>query len=104
MTISESLRLINIYPIPEKVVENICDGRFLTPNDETTSGIRVSKEYKLATADIYKWLAFAPNLSENGISFSISDSDKKRYLQEAEKIYDEFEEGNNLYGYKGDRF
>lgn len=92
MTIQESLRNINIYPIPDNVIIDTCEKRELTAEEKTTNEIRNTSAYRLATADIYKWLAFAPSsISENGISFSISENDRKRFLDEANKIFEELE-------------
>lgn len=90
MTIHESLRQINLYPIPDGTITNVCEKRNLIPPDETTNEIRTSAAFRLATADIYKWLAFCPSsISENGISFSISEADRKRFLDEANRIYED---------------
>ena len=106
MTILESLQQINLYPIPDNVATNYCNERGVTPTDEATTEIRKSKEYRLAKADLYKWLAFAPStVSQGGVTFSISESDKKRFIDTANKLYAECEESaiGTVYGYKGSR-
>lgn len=106
MKVIESLQQINLYPIPDNVVTNYCAERGVDANAEATSGIRKSKEYKLAKADLYKWLAFAPStVSQGGVTFSISESDKKRFIEIANKLYAECEEQavGTVYGYKGSR-
>lgn len=92
MTTHEALRTINLYPIPDGTIQNICEHRQINTNDEITNEIRNSAAYRLATADLYKWLAFCPSsISENGISFSISEADRKRFLDLANGIYEELE-------------
>lgn len=92
MTIHEALRTINLYPIPDGTIENVCQKRSLNPTTEISNEIRNTPNFRLATADIYKWLAFCPSsISENGISFSISEADRKRFLDEANNIYDELD-------------
>ena len=106
MTIRESLQQLNLYPIPDSVIINYCEGRGITATDEATSEVRTSREYKLAKGDVYKWLAFAPStVSQGGVTFSISESDKKRFIDNANKLYAECEEGvvGTVYGYKGSR-
>lgn len=90
MNIHEALRQINLYPVPDGTIINVCEKRELLPAAEITNEIRFSAAFKLATADIYKWLAFCPSsISENGISFSISEADRKRFLDEANRIYED---------------
>lgn len=106
MTIQESLQQINLYPIPDNVVVNYCNEHGVTPSDEATSEIRKSRDYRLTKADLYKWLAFAPStVSQGGVTFSISESDKKRFVDLANKIYAENDEQGygTIYGYKGSR-
>ncbi len=106
MTVIQSLQQLNLYPIPDSVVTNICEERGLVADDEVTTEIRAEKEYKLATANVYKWLAFAPTtVSQGGVTFSISESDKKRFLELANQLYSDNEEQPTgaVYGYKGSR-
>ena len=104
MTILQSLQQLNLYPVPDSVVTNYCEGRGITATDEATSEVRASREYKLAKGDVYKWLAFAPSsVSQGGVTFTISESDKKRFIATANKLYAECEETEVgvVYGYKG---
>lgn len=98
MTIRESLRQINLFPIPDATIEDVCERRRLTVDGDIDTETRATASFRLATADIYKWLAFCPSsVSENGISFSISESDRRRFLDEANKIYGELEP-DEIYG------
>lgn len=106
MTILQSLQQLNLYPVPDSVVLNYCEGRGISATDEATSEVRSSIGYKLAKGDVYKWLAFAPStVSQGGVTFSISESDKKRFIDTANKLYAECEEQKvgTVYGYKGSR-
>ena len=92
MTIFDALRSISIYPITDAAINNTCTKRNINPTDEITGETHTSAAYRLATADLYKWLAFCPSsISENGISFSISEADRKRFLDLANGIYEELE-------------
>lgn len=85
-----------MFPIPDATIEDVCERRGLTVDGDTET--RAAASFRLATADIYKWLAFCPSsVSENGISFSISESDRRRFLDEANKIYGELEP-DEIYG------
>lgn len=98
MTIRASLRQINLFPIPDATIDEVCAKRGLVADNENDKETRTSAAFRLATADIYKWLAFCPSsVSENGISFSISESDRRRFLDEANKIYGELEP-DGIYG------
>lgn len=106
MTILQSLQQLNLYPIPDAVITNYCEGRGIDATTEADKEVRASREYKLAKGDIYKWLAFAPStVSQGGVTFSISESDKKRFITDANKLYTECEETGvgTVYGYKGSR-
>ena len=95
MTIQDALRGINLFPIPDTTIEDTCEKRSLDLSATLTNEVRKSAAFRLATADIYKYLAFVPSsVSENGISFSISEADRRRFLDEANKTYDELEEGS----------
>lgn len=106
MTIEESLKQINLYPIQPSSILNICERRGLDPEAEADKETRESREYRLAEADIYRWLSLAPNsVSQGGVTFSISDKDKQQFKNIADSLYDELSENKAVavYGYKGDR-
>lgn len=87
-----------MFPIPDATIEDVCERRGLTVDGDIDTATRAAASFRLATADIYKWLAFCPSsVSENGISFSISESDRRRFLDEANKIYGELEP-DEIYG------
>lgn len=107
MTILDCLTTVSIFPIPLSTLELICVERGLNKDSEFDSATAQTKEFKLAKADCYKWLYLAPtSMSENGISFSLSDKEKERFKQMADELYKENGEKTikNIYGYIGENF
>lgn len=108
-TVLEALKGINAYPIPLLAILDAGIGRELDPTTEVDETILRSKEYKLATADLYYWLAVAPNVSQGGQSYSFTDEERKDFRNRATAIYDEYGEPDDnvgkgvRYGYKGSR-
>lgn len=107
MTISEALKSINNYPIQDSTVEMICTIRELDSTSDFTTSVYTSEEYQLAKADVYKYLYSVPNISEQGISFSIQERDD--FLSIANSIYlkygeDENVTGGGTYGEKGEEW
>lgn len=103
-TISESLKGINSYPIPSKTILGVTLRRGLVDSAEVTRAIMLSKGYRLAEADLFKWLSKAPVVSEGGVSFSFSQKERESFTKEADSIYSEFGEPtiNDTYGYIGE--
>jgi hypothetical protein len=107
MKILDVLTTISIFPIPIETLEIICTERGISSETTFNAEVAKSKEYKLAKADCYKWLVYAPSsMSENGISFSLSDKEKERFKQLSDELYKECGEKpiKNIYGYKGENF
>lgn len=105
MTIAESLTTYNPYPISVGRREMICIECGLTSEQEVTEEAIKSAPYKRAVAKVYKYLASAPNVIENGISFNFSDADRKRFLSLASALLDEIGDNSskgNGYGYVGE--
>lgn len=105
MTVGEGLRAINEYPIKVSNLQMIATLRGLNLNAELNPAIMESKSYKLATADVYKYLAFAPNVSQGGVSVSFSEAQRNEFLSIANGIYaglgEEESKSGVIYGYKG---
>lgn len=103
MTILESLQGINDYPTKVAKLTTIATQRGLTLTDTVTAEILSSDAYKLATADVYAYLAIAPNISQGGVSISFSETQRKSFLSIANSLYAECDETTNnvTYGYKG---
>lgn len=89
MLIKDALLSIANYPIPESVIENIADSRGLDLTGLTTGSVRSFDNYRLAEADIMVWVAFAPNITEGGISFDMLYSDRKELRERANLVYKE---------------
>jgi hypothetical protein len=108
-TILESLKSISGYPVPLRTFEDISVQRGLSLNDITKQYILNSTAYRLAKADVMRWVSFAPNINQEGISFDLLYSDREQLRKQANAIY--FELGDNAYipepkpkwGYKGNR-
>ena len=89
MTVRESLKAVHHYPIAESAINDIADERALELNEEATLEVRLSSPFKLAKADVILWVSEAPNITEGGISISISEAARERLRQKANKIYEE---------------
>lgn len=105
MTVLESLKSISGYPVPDSTLTDIAVKRGLELTGETDATLLASAPFLLAKADVLKWISFAPNVSQGGISYSLSDSDKSELRRQANAIYSELKDGSYKpqYGYKGDR-
>ena len=105
MTINEALRSVNAYPIPERTIKEVCERRGLEPCAEAGVSVLDSTDFRLAKADLLLWLSYAPNVSQGGQSYSFTDEQRKRFLNEAQSIFDEADDGiavTTRFGYKGD--
>lgn len=106
MKVSELLQSVNAYPIPANIVMEAGVRYGLELEAEATKEIISSSGYKLAKADVYTYLAGAPNVTQNGISFSFSEDDKKYFLNVASSIRTEEgvedETSGQKYGYMGE--
>jgi hypothetical protein len=108
-TILESLKSISGYPVPLRTFEDISVRRGLLLDGEATPDTLNSASYRLAKADVMRWVSFAPNVSQEGISFDLLYSDREQMRGQANVIY--FELGDDAYipetktkwGYKGNR-
>lgn len=104
MTIIESLKCISGYPISQNTLKDIAENRGMKSDDEANQDARKSKEYRLAKADVLVWLSQAPNVSQAGISYNFSDTDRKNFRQQAASLYKECGEASkSIFGYKGNR-
>lgn len=101
------IKSVTYYPLPQNVVEKFALERGLDLDAEYSTEIAESNAYKNCLADVYKWLSLAPSsISENGVTISFTNEDKRRFVELANELYDET--GEELikckYGYKGSRF
>lgn len=107
-TITDSLRGLSSYPAPLQTIMDIAAGRGLNPSDDTDSYILQSRAYKLASADLYRWLAVSPNVIQGGQNYSWNTEQRKYLLTLSDSIYAQYGDEDNPtpksnYGYKGDR-
>lgn len=104
MKIIESLKTISSYPIPQRTLHRVAVERGLQAEESISAETFKSKAYKLAEADLMEWLAKAPNVSEGGVSISLSQSERESLKRDAKAIYNEFGESTNdvKFGYIGD--
>lgn len=104
-TIAEALRGVTAYPVPPRTIGAITVRRGIDPDDELTSTLLRSGRYKLCEADLLMWLSLAPDVSQGGQTYSLTDAQRDDMRRRAKQLYDEFgEEGDGLrtsYGYKG---
>lgn len=106
-TVLESLKGINAYPIPLRTILDVGVGRKLPLDSDVDETILTSKAYQLATADLYYWLAVAPDVTQGGQSYSFTDEQRIQFRNRANRLYGECQEESNkpksIYGYKGSR-
>lgn len=106
-TVLEALKGVNAYPIPLRTLVKTAERRGLSLEGEATYDLLSGRDYRLARADLLLWLSIAPNITQGGQSYSFTDEQRRDMRNEAQALYDEFEEDapqtKPVYGYKGDR-
>lgn len=104
-TILESLANINAYPIPQQALLDIASKRDLNPNGEVSKDVLMSKQYRLAKADVYMWLAEAPDISQGGQRYAFDQDQRDLFRRLADSLLDEAEDKVlGIFGYKGRLF
>lgn len=105
ITITDMLRGINAYPIPDRTLARVCSVRGLDHEAEATQDVVSGRNYKLAEADILIWLSEAPNIAQGGQDYSFSDEQRQQFRHEAYAIVEAYaeEKPTTIYGYKGHR-
>lgn len=93
---------ITNYPIPPRTLNRVAVRRGLILTTEATQEILNTRDYRLAEADTMKWLIAAPNISEGGVTFSLSQIERSQLKQESASIYEELETEEPTYGYIGE--
>ena len=107
MTVIEALKALNAYPVPSVTLKSIAEAEGFLPDSELTLEERNGKGFRRATAAIYRWLSAAPTVVQNGVQFSFTDADRKRFAQKAASILDaldETDEEEYECGYVGEDF
>ena len=108
MTIREYLLSLSAYPIPMRTIEATCVKRGLSVEGEAEEYAGMDA-FRLAMADIYVWLYFAPNVGQGGQSYSFTDSQREWWKKQALAIYEALGEEDELsalqsqYGYMGSK-
>jgi hypothetical protein len=107
--ILEQLKSISGYPVPAQALTGIAVMRGLAAGDEATEDVMKSAAYRLAKADVMRWVSFAPNVQQGGVSYDILYSDRQQLREQANAIYRELgdsaytPESGATFGYKGSR-
>lgn len=107
MDVLTSLRGITIYPIPAAVLQECALDAGCNPADEVTCEVRSSKEFKRAKARVYNFLATAPNITQQGVSFTFSATERANFRKLAATLEAEADgeaTGTGVYGYVGEDF
>lgn len=108
MTVSESLKSINNYPIPPYVLTKSAIKNGMSLEEEVTSEILISREYRLMEADVYAFLAGAPDVTQNGVLFSFSQEQREWFLSMSNGIKTELgiedSSTGQGYGYMGEDY
>ena len=106
MTLSDYLRGLTNYPVPEEALQSILSKRGASYDTDTIDDDQL---LCLTTADVYRWLSTAPDVSQGGQSYSILYSVREYYRKRANELYREAGEpveevkAKVQYGYKGER-
>lgn len=105
MTTLESLKGINSYPIPYRTLETVAVRHGLSLSVSATAEIVNGRDYKLACAELLRWLSTAPNITQGGQSYSFSDEQRLQLRNQADDLLAECAEEapKTRYGYKGSR-
>jgi len=108
MTIISAIQSLTAYPVPHELLAAIALRHGFSPTTEASEEDLASSRMRLATADLYLWLAKAPNVSQGGQSYNFSDEQRADFRRWAQAIYSELAPGEVMaagivYGYKGSR-
>ena len=105
MTIIESLQSLSAYPIPMPSLVNIAEEAGLVYSEILLPTTRRSAAFKRATANVWLWLSEAPNVTQDGISYSFSDGERNRMRAKGEALLAEIGDSDEVdveFGYKGE--
>lgn len=109
-TIRESLQSVTNFPIPAATIEALATKRGLDVQKAVDATVLGSRAYRLAEADIYRWLYLVANMSQGGQSYNFTADDKAHFKAEANRLYRQLGEEDKMltgtssrYGYKGSR-
>lgn len=103
MTTLEAIKGLTNYPIPGRTLDVFALRRGIDLTSEATQDVVNSTGYKLLEADVWNWLVTAPTISEGGVSFSFSLSERDGFRSKSAEAMAEATQAKTRYGYKGDR-
>lgn len=99
------LRSVSLYPIPRETVEGFAARRRLDLETPLADPF-ADRAFMLTLADVYRWLAGAPNVAQGGQSFGFTEWERLVMLSDARSIYRRLGESDlaegSQYGYKGE--
>lgn len=107
MNAIQALQSLSGYPIPRASIINMAEEAGLDPLADIGPADRKSSAFKKAKAQVYSFLAEAPNISQAGISFTFSAEERKRFQMKAQALLEEAGDAGvefTDYGYKGEDF
>lgn len=107
MTVSQALKSINVFPIPDLFIEKVGVDRVLDIAATYTAEISGSGSYELALADVYMYLYRQPGITEQEVGINNTQAIKQGFLESANKIYEKYSDPNfsgGTYGFIGDKF
>lgn len=103
-----ALQGMTIYPIPMSVLHECALEAGCNPAEEVTMEMRGSKEWKRAKARVLLFLSTAPNVTQQGVSFSFSATERANFRKQAASLEAEADgdatAGGSGYGYVGENF
>lgn len=103
----DALKGINSYPVPLRTLVEIAERRGITLEQEAGVEVLKGREFNLCRADILLWLAYAPDITQGGQSYSFTNEQRTAMRNLAQQLYGELEDEGcaqrTIYGYKGSR-
>ncbi|MDE6080112.1 MAG: hypothetical protein K2G35_08625 [Duncaniella sp.] len=105
MNVAQSLKSLSAYPVPSATLQDIAEGAGLSIDTELTQELRKSSEFRRAKAGVYIFLSEAPNVQQNGISYSFSDGERNRLRSRGLAILEELGDTSDTgvsFGYQGE--
>lgn len=105
-TVLSALKSLTNLPIPLRTFEALAVVRGIDLDVAFTTIIATSEAYNLMVADIYMWVSNAANVSEGGVSFNLSQTERISLKKRAISIYTNFGNADattetQTYGYMG---
>lgn len=102
-----ALQGLTLYPIPRNVLHECALEAGCNPAEEVTMETRRRKEWKRAKARVFLFLSTAPNVTQQGVSFTFSATERAYFRKQAASLEAEADSdgtGGTGYGYVGENF